>query len=795
MIRYEDLSPEVISLINENSIVWDKHKRVYFTKLHKEFYLKESEVKSEEYLKEFCELNQYLRKHLEYGVNTEWADSELNKYTYKLNKHSLKNKFPRTIEALSRFYDDSDIIAFYKKELKVLEPTIIDLVGTTGAGKTTFCQQFVDDEGKELLEKTITRTGNSTIIQTDVVILENTKSRLFLKARSKRDIIRDLILVALNIDTDYEFDTRKNITEGKNKEGLKKHKKEIKIDSDIFQGVYNLFRTEELIKKFQKVAKELQQNFLEDVNIQKYINENIENTNLIELIDSIIGEELKISDFYGYRHEIRLDGKYILEKTIIPTKEFNKLKGKDDRFKNIVSYRILFEQAILVLRCDDKAKEVLPEKFKKGIIFRDSQGHNPAEQVGIATDFEVKNKILLIPVGTGGELIDDRYIEEMKNIIISEPKQNIIVITKLDKASSYEKYIENDYDGFIEELKDQVVTTHNNLVSKLERIDEDDSSQDYKLDKNAIAKKFIEAFDNAYLSKITKTREGNYDAELHKILCKNKSNEEIDVSDIEDIIIIDNWYNVISNILESENKVSYNEARLAIKKAINKNNLESIISLIADKALKLVRFCVDRINWEKELDEILDLFSKDFRTIYNEFYIWYVRALVRDISTNGHYVEDKVAKIIKNINSLVMKDTNANAVQTILEALLLNYLEETYEFDKRLDVSKITKRIIANAISKAVMASYKIYDRDIIQNNHETNINDIYNEPTVYVKPLKDIDKYEINKRNYWTDTAYFLGVYCNLLSKFKYNLYVHFENIFKVVLESELEKLDEKAK
>lgn len=219
-----------------NGITWDGHKRVYFTGLHKEFYLKEVEAKTEQHIIEFCNLVKHLKDHLEYGVSKEWGDSELNKYVYKLNKVNLKKQFPLTIESLSRFYDDSDIISFYKNVLRAKNPTIIDLIGTTGAGKTTFCQQFVDSEGKAILDKTITPSGNSTIIQTDIVILEETESRLFLKARTKRDILRDFILVALSIDPDFDFDLKKSISEKSNKDGLKKvDEKEIKYDSDIFQ--------------------------------------------------------------------------------------------------------------------------------------------------------------------------------------------------------------------------------------------------------------------------------------------------------------------------------------------------------------------------------------------------------------------------------------------------------------------------------------------------------------------------------------------------------------------------------
>ena len=467
-----------------------------------------------------------------------------------------------TVDDLCIANQDSDIITFYKQVFKDSNPTIIELVGTKGAGKTTFCQQFVDEEGKKVLSKTISTSGNSTIIQTDVVILEDTKSRLFLKARTKSDIIRDLILVALNIDTQYKFDVKKNITDVVNKAGVKKsNEKEIKVKIDLFQSVYNLFRTTKLLGKFQKIAKDLQLNFINEDSIQKYINNNIANENLIKLLDDILYSKLKIKDFYGYRHEISLDQVNILEKTIIPAKIFNKYKEELEEFREIVSFRLLFEKAILVLKCDEKAKQSLPEKFKKGVVFRELQGHKKIEKQNAETNLEVSCNILLIPAATGGELVDDKFVEELKNIIISQPKESIVVITKIDKSSSYAEYTQNNYEGFIESLKEQIVTTHNNLIGKLEETQACYVRHVCKFDENTMVRKIFTTFDNAYLSKITKDKRGNYDAELHKIVCKNKSNQEISVNDIEDIIILENWHVLVSGILERENRVMHDMSR------------------------------------------------------------------------------------------------------------------------------------------------------------------------------------------------------------------------------------------
>ncbi|MCJ7691213.1 MAG: hypothetical protein MUO60_18135 [Clostridiaceae bacterium] len=460
-------------------------------------------------------------------------------------------------EEINDTNQDSDSLAFYKLVFKSKEPTIIDLIGAAGTGKTTFCQQFVDAEGKKILGKTMVALGNNTIIQTDIVILENTKSRLFLKARTKEDVLRDLILVALNIDSEYKFDIKKNITDVVNIAGIKKNLiKEMKVKRELFHGVYNLFRTIALLERFQDIAKDLQLNFKNE-NIKEYMRNNITNENLSKFLDDIVYSELKIEDFYGYRHEVSLDHENILDKTIITTNTFNEYKKQKKKIHEVVSYRLLFEQAILVLKCDKKAKEHIPEKFKRGVVFRDLHGHGKFKQQGAATNFEENNKIILIPAGICHGLIDDKFVEEFKNIIISDSKGVIVVITKIDKTSSYEKYTQNNYEGFIDSLKEQIVTTHNSLIGRLEEIEECNLRSVHKFDRSTIARMFIASFDSAYLSKITKDEKGNFDAEFHKIICKNKSSVEISVSDIEDIILLDNWHTLISSVLERKNSVSY----------------------------------------------------------------------------------------------------------------------------------------------------------------------------------------------------------------------------------------------
>ncbi len=791
MVGYGEVSEVLLNLLEGNGITWDKYKRLYFSGLHKEFYLKESEVKGEETLIEFCSLVLYLKKNSAYGVSIEWAGSEHNKYVYEKDKTYLEEKYPHTIKSLARFYKDSNIIHFYKKTLKAMDPTIIDLIGATGAGKTTFCQQFVDDSGKAILEKTITPSGNSTIIQTDIVILEETKNRLFLKARSKEDIIRDMILFALNININFSFDLKHSIGEKNNRQGiLHTDKKEIKQDNEVFKGAYNLIRRKDLMEEFMLIAKDLQDGYSTNQDIYFLISNNLENSQIGIFLDKIIQKELKVENFYGYSHEMSLDEDYVIEKTIVASKVFEKYKRNEEGFSKMISYRILFEQATLALECDKKAKAKLDTKLKDGIVFRDSQGHKKVEQVSIATDYEVKNKILLIPAGTGGELIDDRCIEELQNIIRSESRETILVITKLDKSSSYE-YYKDSYDDFIENLKDQVVTTHNNLIQRIEEPREDEGDEIYGLEKNQSIKHFISSFDNAYLSNIRKIN-GEFDNELHKIICEDKENQIIESSDIEDISVKESWYELLNQILVNQIKSDSFSSNIKIRKGKSYKE-ENIKKILESNMANIMNIFNEKFPWYNAVDSSLRMYSKDFRNIYHEASMWYKRSILDDKTSSGYNVDEMVGEVINYIHSLTIKsEESKNLVKHILESPLANYINNRYEISGSLNAEDMANKIITNAISRSALISYKFFDRDVIKNDSLTNIDKILEDEEVYIQPRKDREFYGIYNRDYFTNTAYYLGIYCNLMSKYKYNLDSYYLEIFKIVLSRELEDLND---
>ena len=61
VLRYEEINEEIKELLKKNEIIWDEH-RGYVSNLHKDLYLKESEVKSQKYLIQYCDLVQYLKE-------------------------------------------------------------------------------------------------------------------------------------------------------------------------------------------------------------------------------------------------------------------------------------------------------------------------------------------------------------------------------------------------------------------------------------------------------------------------------------------------------------------------------------------------------------------------------------------------------------------------------------------------------------------------------------------------------------------------------------------------------------
>lgn len=249
-------------------------------------------------------------------------------------------------------------------------------------------------------------------------------------------------------------------------------------------------------------------------------------------------------------------------------------------YKDAISYRLLYDHAILILPCSDEAKKYLDYDFEQGLVFRDSQGHKLDDQNGMASDFEVKNKIFLIPIDTGGYLIDNRYSNIFEKILISEPKNNLFVLTKIDTNSTYRAYKKNNYEDdkkFSRNFSEKIAKTHNKLLSNFKgKTFKEDGNAEFIKDETIHFENFMASFDNAYLSEI---EDDTYESEAHKITYTGYALNDFDKSKVT-IEYLDSWFDMVGNIL-NQNKLTYHEniKRLQSVSEINlKQNVNKILS-------------------------------------------------------------------------------------------------------------------------------------------------------------------------------------------------------------------------
>ena len=792
IMKYSEFSSEIQIMLKSNGVIWDDKKKVYLTTLHKNLYLNDDEMKSENEAREFVKLLEYLNNHQEFGVNTQWASSVLNRSIYLHKKDELKKTFPLTMDSLSRFYDDSDIVNFYKSQ-GALSPTVIDLVGTTGAGKTTFCQQFVDEGSKDLLKLTITDVGESTVIQTDILILEKTDKKMFLKVRNKIDIMRDILLVALEIDLTKD---------SANIAGKIKKSSELR-DKDIIDKVSNFYYSAHLFAKFIDFTVKVQSDYGSSSEKAKWVQLNLSNVDYQYIIDEIVEAEYETDYFYGYRMEYNLDndGETQIITTIANTAFKNRKEEIEEypEMSNEVSKWLLYEHAILVLPCSDKAKEKVNYNFQEGLVFRDSRGHNLDEQSGIAADFEVKNKIFLIPIDTSGYLIDERYSHLFEKILISEPKNNIFVLTKIDYNKTYKKYKDSGYEnfkGFIKEFSEKLAKTHDNILKRfIEKQNTIDKTTEFYKDETNLFENFMTSFDNAYFSEI---EDDTYESEGHKITYDGNALDEFDKSKVK-IEYLDSWFEIIDGII-GKNKFTYHENINRISK-VNPSNQELIVKESTKYVKSLVSYFSSIQKWEDEVEYQLKIFKEDYRSYYPTSKVWYYSTYIADgnSTTNGARFKDFTSELIRDVKSYIVKGKSSNYFMEMLVKPLNTYLSTIYKNkNQNIDIIKtMSESIISNALEKAVKISYKAFERGLISNYKLDNIKMIYDDKTGnYVKPTsityKEIEK---ESRDYYTYTEEYFCIYCNLLSKYKYNIDKYLVDIFATIVENELEEVDKKIK
>ena len=632
-------------------------------------------------------------------------------------------------------------------------------------------------------------------MQTDIVVLEKTLKKMFLKVRNKAEIMKDIITVALELDYKAEGESIKDVID--NSDNI--------IDEDVIDKVNNFYSTEALFNGFKAFAEKIQENYkLEKTDKFKWIQKNSNAEEYYYTLDEIVGNYFETTYFYGYRQEYDLEnGAEDKIVTTIANKEFKDRKEDVEEYPdmaNKISYRILFDHAILILPCSSEAKQEIEFDFQLGIVFRDSQGHKLDEQNGIASDFEVKNKIFLIPVDNGGYLIDDRYSNIFEKILISEPKNNIFVLTQIDKTNVYKHYKNSNYVNvkkFKRDFCEKIAKTHKNLLKNFKsKQKEENSHLEFYNDETLLFENFMASFNNAYLSEID---DMTYAAEAHKINYSGEALEELDKSKLE-IEYLESWFDIVGNVIK-QNKLTY-YSNVERANAINEKQQEQIITYCTDTIKTLVNFYISTQDWKSEVEEQLKVFNEDFRSVYQKSSVWFYSNYITDGNTtiNSSYFKDLTAKIVRDINSYIIKDKGDNYIKNLLQVPLANYLGNIYSSKSGNSfemLNSISSKIIANSLEKSAKIAYKVFDRQLMDGDFLDNIEILFSSNSnKYVQPSNiTFDDIKRTKRSYGTYTEYYAGIYCNLLAKFKYNLETYFLDIFKTVIDSELKELNEKVK
>ncbi|BBI31147.1 hypothetical protein [Cohnella abietis] len=809
-----EVNDNLKSIMLQAGVNWNSKHKIFVAGIHKDLFLREEEVSKEEDLKAFCKLVHYLKSHSEYGVSTMWHKSKLNRYVFLSNKNKLEGMFPpHTLNALERYYKETDILKLYKR-LGADNPNIIDLIGTTAVGKTTFCSQLVDDISKDYLELTI-GTGNSTLIQTDILILEKTDRKLILSVRTKEEILTDFILVALKGDF-------------KKLESIKQFKKscgeniQLQLDEDVVQNVLDMFDREDLYNAFRRFVTNVKKCFDEtdtnkvEFDYFKWAREASQQSELAVELDEIIRTEflattdMDLNNVYGYRHEFYLSGSKSninnSEKIVLKTiakKEFISRKEDLDNYpemKNMVSLRIIFENAMFVFPPDIEARRHI--NFINGVVLRDSQGHKTKEQYSLASDFSVKSKIMLISVSTGGSLIDEEKRDFLQKIAISEPKDTVFIITKIDKTDEYSKFMDESQNElrFLSSLKTKIKDTHKNMLDSWKNrapqtyIDID--SSEYELNDKQAFKFFIETFNNAFLTSLKSKKKLAY-----RINCDIAPDGSLIDKDDVKIKKLNSWYEILVGLINNSNVSSYaNLDKNAIKKV--NNNVHNILkSGLIENVNRIVQHYNSQEKWEVRVTEALNWFEEDFRTWRPEGEIWFYGSFrnERVISNITSVFKDPVSLMLNQLNKYTMKDGGYNAIDNLLTDKLSSELLKYYECTDSDLLRDISKRIVNRSLEAAIKIAYKVYDRKLYNQSWyeilKPIINDINSDDKYIVGNAPEWLKYQQRWYGYInTETGQRLAMYCHLLSVFKKNLETHFESNFTTVLADELTLLDSKV-
>ncbi|AWE06064.1 hypothetical protein DCE79_00950 [Lysinibacillus sp. 2017] len=737
----------------------DEQKRIYSAINEPKLYLKFEEIENDlDILNEFEKLIDFLIDNPEYGIFTKFSSSELNYYSYLKSKKELEKKFPKAIISLQRLYKDTGYDTFLKEKLGIDNPLKIDLVGVTGAGKTTFVKQFININSQDYIDATITASANSTIIQTNIVLLSKvSKERLFLKTKKASVIIDDFIKFTNNYNISNEHSH------------LKSFSPELFIDYDnefylnpVFEHIYNFIRNDKVYDEFKIFLEKIRE---EDRSNQEFLVDAF----IRSVVTNIIFKELDIQSNYILDDYLELPmTEEVIKATIQSTKKI------DEEFEengNYYSLHFLFTECTLLFELNSNFKKKYNFNFKDGIIFRDSQGHISKEQNSISVDITSPNKILFIPASTSGNLISNEHLELFKNVMTVSANNTKLVVTKIDRSSAFD---ENEENEAINELKKQIVSTNKNYYSVAQG-----NSTSVEYDSNYSMTRLLEKLGDSYLSDTKRKK-------MYKLQYKVSNNAMLQKNDI-NIEKDSDWYSILDEFVIPYINSSNNRLGLQIPKKIMPVSTDIILGFE-----KLHSYVLNYYNEEAIITYGLNRYYDDFRTIYHTFSNWHNKTYIQnsEVLISSQNMLDTT--VLQYLNGICYKESgNLVKLDDIIYPLAIE-LNRYYGLEKAYCIEKSTS-IVNNVLYKSFL--YVTY----LQNRKDDNleIQEVSNKflrnaygdlSGINGKDIISALNSRVNRR-YRTVTEEYLLKYVNIAGEFKQNFKDDFIVISKMILDDELEK------
>jgi|GEM_PF-3984492 len=759
-------------VVIDRDVIFDKEAKKHYFKTEPRLFILEKEIAQDNsILDEFIALGEYLKKEPRFGVfYPKFNESPLNYVTYLKNEKYLKEKFPLVIDSLKRYYSTSKYDEFLKRKLNISNPLRIDLIGPTGAGKTTFIHNYTNTRGKEIINNTIGTSGNSTNITTSIVLLPTINGeRMFLKTKKPSDLILNIDKFIRKIDLENEFFGEKDFSK-------KLVHKDYEIN-EIDLKIYCFVRHPSIIQEFKVLANRIQS----DINT----NYNLEILGFLNKWISYISEELNINNSFSYDDFIEVEPtSTIIDATILTLSKFKKKLRND---KNQYSLHFLFDECTLLVELNSD----IVQNFKSidlsfGILFKDSQGHIKDDQKSISLEIDTPNKLLLIPASNSGEIIDKEKILTYEKVLQLNSAGTRIIITKLDDSQVFKNEVEfENIESWSFDLKEQIVNTYNNII-EFNNEHDGDINQDVVINEKKIIDR---ALGNMYLTNLADTKM------TLKVVNAKVDQNALDTEDIH-ISIVNDWYSIIKDMVTLHSwkfsEFSLTSLREEPMKLSQNVEFTKSMEIIRDSFLYLYTNDSSEPNVEKLVVHILNAFYDDFRKDYHWADSWYRNMYSKN--SNLDMYDISTIKVLKLLKNMYYKEEDVRVIEKHLMIPLSEQLVDFYNLDRQF-ASKIVNELIDRVINKAVLYIDYVFTRHEDEMTSEQILNKVNTKQYGdYVNISADLYEKAFNYRkynfNYTTYTEEYLKVYLNTTVQFTANFEKYFVEILHLILDKELENL-----